>query len=282
MINAFDQEYNNLCKAVLDNGTMIMNERTGKRCLTHHGHMMKFDLSQADFPLLTTKKVLFDPIVGELIGFIRGCDNAAGFRKLGSNIWDANANDNEQWLANPNRKGTDDLGRIYGVQARDWNGEVDQLAQVIEKISAGIDDRRLIVNHWNPSDFDKMALPPCHVMYNFGIVNGRLNMAMYQRSADIPLGVPFNIASYALLLLIVAKKCNLLAGEFTHFIFNAHIYEDQIDKLVNVQLKRESFPPPKIHVSDGIKSINMESIEPFMIQLVEYKHHPFIKYPFSV
>lgn len=284
---SFDLEYNRICNNVLTNGTMIKNERTGKNCLTYFGDMMKFDLSTGYFPLITTKKVLFTPICSELLGFMRGYDNAKQFRELGCNIWDANANESIHWLQNPNRIGNDDLGRIYGVQARDWeapNGNhVDQLKNVVDKLTQGIDDRRLIVNHWNPGELDKMSLPPCHMTYIFGLNGDKIDLCMLQRSCDLPLGIPFNIASYALLLHLIARITNKKVGVFTHFMWNIHVYEDQIE-LLKTQMARDPKPNEcKLILSDNIKTLaDIDSwVTPSDMQIINYSHHPFIKYPFS-
>lgn len=284
-LNIVDKEYHDLCNRVLLDGEIVMNARTGKNCIVKYGEVMNFNMKDG-FPLLTTKKVLMKPIVGELIGFLRGYDSADKFRSLDCNIWDANANETSSWLGNANRKGTDDLGRIYGVQARHWsgpNGEIDQLKICIEKIKNRNDDRGLIVTHWNPGELDRMALRPCHMMYQFGIVGENLDLTMYQRSADIPLGIPFNIASYSLLLHIVAKMTGLTARKFTHFIGNGHIYEDQAQILKDEQLCRDSAGlPPEIHISDVVVSLNdIADITPEMITINNYKFHKFIKYPFS-
>lgn len=282
----FDDEYIRIGKELIDNGLWTLNTRTGKRCLTVLGGMMKFDLSNGEFPLLTTKEVYYKPLIAELIGFIRGYDNAKDFRDLGCNIWNANANETAEWLNNENRKGVDDLGRIYGVQARGWRtldgSNVDQLKTVIEKISMGIDDRRLIVSHWNAGELDQMALPPCHLLYQFSILDNKLHLTMYQRSADYPLGVPFNIASYALLLILVARITNMEVGTFTHFLNNIHIYEDQVE-LFKRQLTRIPYKAPKIHINNDIKSLaDLETwvtVDDFEIQ--GYTHHPSMKYPFT-
>lgn len=282
IINEFDNEYLNLCNTTLETGYMEHNERTGKNCLKMHGHMMKFDLSTGKFPLLTLRKLYTKGIFAELIGFIQGVDNAARFRELGCNLWNANANESKHWLENPNRSGEDDLGRIYGVQARDWNGEVDQLKIAIDKISNGIDDRRMIVTHWNPGELDRMALAPCHLLYQFGLRGDTLDLCMYQRSADIPLGVPSNIASYALLLTLVAQITNKKVGTFTHFLWNSHFYENQlpfVDELIN----RPSFEPPTLSINPDIKSlIDLETwvtVDDFSIN--NYTSGKVIKFPFS-
>jgi thymidylate synthase len=286
MKNPFDETYSGLVRDVLDNGFMKYNKRTGKGCLTLHGAMAKYNLSYGEFPALTTKKLLIKPMIGELLGFIRGVDNAKDFRELGCNFWNENANTSKHWLENPNRKGEDDLGRIYGVQARSWvskDGEVvDQLKNVLDKISERDDNRRLIVNHWNPGELDEMALPPCHTKYQFSIRGEYLDLTMDQRSNDLPLGTPMNIASYSLLLLIVCQITGMSPGVLTHFMVDAHIYEDQID-LIKEQIKREPYNPPRLVMNKNIKTL--EDIETWVthedFEIVNYDHHPAIKFPFS-
>lgn len=282
----FDETYIDLCKKVINNGSVIFNKRTGKKCLTVFGDYREYDMSSGYFPLLTTKRMRLSPIVAELLGFIRGYDNASDFRKTGCKIWDKNANESVHWLNNPNRKGQDDLGRIYGVQARDWikpdGSRVDQLNNVIEKLMERNDDRRLIVNHWNPGELDQMALPPCHMMYFFGLEGDKLNIGMVQRSADIPLGVPYNIASYALLLHLVCRITNLKVGKLSHFIWNAHIYQDQMDGMMH-QITRDSCGSPTIKIDENIKSLkDLETwVKPEHITIENYKAHPEISFPFS-
>jgi len=298
MPHSFEHQYLQLIRNILDFGTVKLNERTGKNCHFYHGEMLRFDLSSGDFPVLTTKKMAVKAMIGELLGFIRGVDNAKDFRDLKCNFWNANANESVDWLANPNRKGEDDLGRIYGVQARDWQGpsevwgngiveivkndSVDQLKNCVDKLSQGIDDRRLIVTHWNPGELDQMALPPCHMFYQFGIRDGHLDLCMYQRSCDVPLGVPMNIASYALLLKLVAQITGLKPGTFIHFLWNIHIYEDQMPD-VHTQLEREPYDPPQMWINPEIKSLN--DLETWVtsddFKLVNYQHHDSVKYAFS-
>jgi len=293
---SFEQQYLQLLRNIVDHGSVLHNERTGKDCHFYHGDMMKFDLSTGNFPLLTTKKMAYKSMVGEEIAFVRGCDNAADFRALRCGFWDANANESKDWLANPNRKGEDDLGRVYGVQARDWQGyswdneihqivqndPVDQLKNCIDKLSQGIDDRRLIVTHLNPGEIDQQALPPCHMMYQFGIRDGHLDLCMYQRSCDTPLGIPMNIASYALKLLWVAQITGLKPGVFTHFMWNIHVYEDQYDDIFQ-QLEREPFDPPQMWINPEIKTLeDMETwVTPDDFKIQNYKYHEKIKYAFS-
>ena len=293
--DSFEQQYLQLLRNIVEFGTVQHNDRTGKDCHFYHGDMMKFDLSTGNFPLLTTKKMAYKSMIGEELAFIRACDNAADFRALKCGFWDANANESKDWLANPNRKGEDDLGRVYGVQARDWRryemdvnghphqtGSVDQLKNCIDKLSQGIDDRRLIVTHLNPGEIDQMALPPCHMMYQFGIRDGHLDLCMYQRSCDTPLGIPMNIAAYALKLLWVAQVTGLKPGVFTHFMWNIHVYEDQYDDIFT-QLVRTPYDPPQMKINPEIKSLeDMETwVTPNDFQIENYKYHDPIKYKFS-
>lgn len=287
MKNAFDETYNSLVRDLLSNGFMKYNKRTGKGCLTLHGAMCKYNLQFGEFPAFTTKKLLMKPMIAELIGFIRGVDNAKDFRELGCNFWDANANLSKDWLANPNRKGEDDLGRIYGVQARTWinkDGEViDQLKSVVDRLQQREDDRRLIVTHWNPGELDEQALPPCHALYQFSIRNSKtLDLTLFQRSNDVPLGVPMNVASYSLLLLIICKITGMSPGIFTHFMTDVHIYEDQIE-LIKDQIERPSYSPPRLTMNQKIKTL--EDLETWVTHkdftLINYRHHPRISFPFS-
>jgi thymidylate synthase len=284
--NNFEEQYLRILRNAVDSTSVRHNERTGKRCHFYHGDMMKFDLSDGAFPVLTTKKMAVKAMVGELLGFIRGVDNAKDFRDLKCNFWNANANETVDWLENPNRKGEDDLGRIYGVQARDWTApdgtKVDQLRTVIDKIQNRVDDRRLIVTHWNPGEVPLQALPPCHMTYQFGIDGDVLDLCMYQRSCDVPLGIPMNIASYALLLRLVAQITGMGAGVFTHMMWNVHVYEDQLEGCYT-QLARKPFDPPKIWINPEIKTLeDLETwVTPDDFKLIDYKYHDAIKYPFS-
>jgi thymidylate synthase len=276
------KQYLDLCKYVLDKGVWVEN-RTCTRTLAINGYMMQYDL-QEGFPAVTTKKLNFDAIVAEMLCFLRGESNNKKFVEAGCNVWTANANA-DYWLNNPNHSGEEgDLGRIYGVQARDWNGEFDQLREVVDKLIAGKADRRMIVSHWNPSELAQMALPPCHLLYQFGVLEDKLNLTLYQRSADIPLGVPFNIAGYSWLLSVIAKVTGYEVGTFTHFIHDAHIYENQIDPLME-QLEREPKKLPElwihpVHINTFEDLETKAGKEHFL--LVNYNHHPAIKIPFTV
>jgi thymidylate synthase len=279
------EQYLKLCSKTLAEGIRKQN-RTGVAHFGYTGDMMKFDLSKG-FPAVTTKKLAFKSVVAEMLGFLRGYDNAADFRKLGCKVWDANANENKQWLESNYREGVDDLGRIYGVQARSWEIDktwnLDQLRMVYDDLRKGKDNRREIVTHWNPGELDKMALPPCHMFYQFGIQGDRLNLSMYQRSCDVPLGIPFNIAGYAWLLSVMAHITGLRAGEFTHFMHDIHIYENQID-LMYEQVVRKPLPLPTLRITEKIKTL--EDLETWVtvddFELVGYQHHPPIKFPFAV
>lgn len=286
------KQYLDLCTKVIQCGTWKTN-RTGIDHLGYHGDMCKYDLSKG-FPVVTTKSFRLRSCVAEMLGFLRGYDNAADFRKVGTKVWDANANENQQWLNNPNRKGEDDLGRIYGVQARDWTlndkypqesdaSGIDQLKEVIDKLSKGVDDRRLIVNHWNPGELSQMSLPPCHVLYQFGIENGYLNMCMYQRSCDLPLGIPFNIAGYAWLQTVIAQITGLKLGVFTHFMWDIHIYRNQLE-LMKGQVLREPRELPTLMVHPEIRTLHdLETwVTPTCFALRRYDPHPAISYPFAV
>jgi thymidylate synthase len=285
-VNKFDNNYIDLCKKIINNGFIQNNQRTKKRCATVFGDYREYDLSAGKFPLLTTKQMDIKPIAAELLGFIRGYTNAADFRNAGCKIWDANANKTQDWLDNPNRKGEDDLGRIYGAQARDWRktdgSSVDQLKSIVERLDKRKDDRRLIVTHWNPGELDLMALPACHVMYMFGIEGEKLNLCMIIRSNDVGLGKPYNVASYALLLLLMCRITKMLPGKLSYFAWNSHIYQDHMDGIMH-QITRQPFEAPSIWIDERIKTL--EDLETWAnvdcFKMVDYHHHPKIVFPFS-
>lgn len=250
------KQYLDLMQRVLDEGWPHEN-RTGVNTLRVPGAMMQFDLADG-FPAITTKQLAFKQVVAELLGFVRGYQNAGQFRALGCKIWDANANDNAAWLANPNRIGDGDLGRIYGVQWRDWLprngiGGIDQLSKAVKMIRSDPDSRRNIVTAWNPGELDQVSLPPCHAMFQFiaDKKKNALHLCMYQRSCDLFLGVPFNIASYALLLSIVAKMTGYTPRKFTHFLADVHIYDNHMEQ-VAIQLSRKPHDPPRLWIDDNV------------------------------
>lgn len=285
------KQYLDLLQRVLDSGRWS-NNRTGIPTLQISGAMLQFDLRKG-FPAVTTKKLAFNAVKGELIGFIRGYDNAAAFRKLGCNVWDQNANENASWLANPYRKCTDDLGRIYGRQWRAWDSQgrypTDQLKRAVETIQVDPTSRRIIVNAWNPGELDQMALPPCHMLFQLlpNPETNTLNMCMYQRSCDMFLGVPFNIASYALLLEMISAVTGYDAGELTMFMADVHIYQNHIDQ-VKLQLTRDPQPLPELSIlpqffeRSSTQMGRLEKAEPSDFSLLGYNHHEPIKAEMAV
>ena len=285
------KQYLDLLQKVLDEGEWQPN-RTGIPTKRIDGAMLEFDLTQG-FPAITSKKLAFNAVKGELLGFIRGYDNAAAFRNLGCKVWDQNANENTAWLNNPNRKCTDDLGRIYGQQWRGWYhdtcGRIDQLKNAIDLIQNDPTSRRIIVSAWNPADMDKMALPPCHMLFQLlvNVEQKTLSMCMYQRSCDMFLGIPFNIASYALLLELIAMVTGLEAKKLTMFLADVHIYQNHLAQ-VQEQLQRPTHELPKLWLNDNIlcRSSDMtrqlELVQPNDIHLDDYTHEAAIKADIAV
>ncbi|MDD9157284.1 thymidylate synthase [Aliivibrio sp. S4TY2] len=282
------KQYLDLCQRIVDEGTWIENERTGKRCLTVINADLTYDVANSQFPLVTTRKSFWKAAVAEMIGYIRGYDNAEDFRKIGTKTWDANANLNDAWLNNPHRKGDDDMGRVYGVQGRSWakpNGEfVDQLKKIIDDLSAGIDDRGEILNFYNPGEFDMGCLRPCMYSHHFSLLGDTLYLNSTQRSCDVPLGLNFNMVQVYFLLAIVAQITGHKAGKAYHKIVNGHIYEDQLELMKEVQLKREPLKAPIFKINPKIKSL--EDLETWVtmddFEVIGYESHEAIKYPFSV
>nr|WP_155689340.1 thymidylate synthase [Aliivibrio fischeri] len=282
------KQYLDLCQRIVDEGTWIENERTGKRCLTVINADLTYDVENGVFPLVTTRKSFWKAAVAEMIGYIRGYDSAEDFRKIGTKTWDANANLNDSWLNNPHRKGDDDMGRVYGVQGRSWakpNGEfVDQLKKIIDDLSQGVDDRGEILNFYNPGEFDMGCLRPCMYSHHFSLLGDTLYLNSTQRSCDVPLGLNFNMVQVYFLLAIVAQITGHKAGKAYHKIVNAHIYEDQLELMQNVQLKREPLQAPIFKINPEIKSL--EDLETWVtmddFEVIGYESHEAIKYPFSV
>jgi thymidylate synthase len=263
------QIYLDLLKKALAEG-VEKSDRTGTGTLSFFGHQMRFDLAKG-FPLLTTKKLHLRSIIHELLWFLQGDTNVKYLHDNKVSIWD-------EWA---DEEGN--LGPVYGYQWRSWpgpNGEsIDQISKVIEQIKTNPDSRRLIVNAWNVSFIDQMALPPCHAFFQFYVAQGKLSCQLYQRSADIFLGVPFNIASYALLTMMVAQVCNLAPGEFIHTLGDAHLYKNHIDQ-AKEQLGRSPLPLPRMKINPEVKDIFGFKFEDF--ELVEYQAHPSIKAPIAV
>lgn len=281
-------QYKDLCHRIVNDGKWVYNDRTGKRCLTVINHNLDYDVGNNEFPLDTTRKSFWKSAVAEMLCYLRGYDNAADFRALGTKTWDANANENEAWLNNPHRKGEDDMGRVYGVQGRRWakpdGGHVDQLRKIVDDLSNGIDDRGEILSFYNPGEFDMGCLRPCMHTHTFSLVDDTLHLTSYQRSCDVPLGMNFNMVQVFFLLAVMAHITGHKAGMAHHQIVNAHIYEDQLEMMRDVQLKREPFKAPTFHINPEIKSLeDLETwvtLDDFWVE--GYEHHPAIKYPFSV
>lgn len=282
------KKYLNLCQRVLDEGVWVTNARTGKRCLTVINADMEYDMSEHKLPVLTTKQLYWKPAIAEMLGYVRGYTSAAQFRALGTKTWDENSNKNTAWLANPWRTGEDDMGRAYGIQGRAWQTPegktIDQLKKIVDNLSRGIDDRREILTFWNPGEMDRMCLAPCMHTHTFSVLDGTLYLTSQQRSDDLPLGHGFNQVQVAWLLAVMAQITGLKPGKAFHKIINAHIYEDQIDLMRDVQLKRTPYELPKLVINPAIKTL--EDLETWVtledFKLEGYEHHPAIKYPFSV
>lgn len=329
------KQYLNLVQDIFDNGSWQMN-RTGIRTLSIPGAMMKFDL-QKGFPAVTTKKLAFKSAIGELVGFLRGYTSAADFRSLGCKVWDQNANQNEQWLANPFRLQADDLGPVYGAQWRQWpayklidisqpqsaaqvknalsNGykqigvventgnhanvsglllykAIDQLRQCLDTIIKDPGNRRILFHGWNWAQLEEMALPPCHLLYQFLVNESKreISLCLYIRSNDVGLGTPFNLTEGAALLHLVGRLTGYTPRWFTYFIGDAHIYENHMPMLQE-QLQREPYSAPKLVLSDRIPDFSLsgkyepkwlEMVEPSDFWLEGYQHHAPLTAPMAV
>lgn len=329
------KQYLNLVQEIFDNGSWQDN-RTGIRTLSIPGAMMKFDL-QEGFPAVTTKKLAFKSAVGELVGFLRAYRSAADFRALGCKVWDQNANENAQWLANPYRLQDNDMGSVYGVQWRQWpaykvidfsqpqsaaqvadalsrgyqqigtledvgeNGKttsallykaIDQLRQCLDTIMTDPGNRRILFHGWNWAQLEEMALPPCHLLYQFLVNQSKheISMCLYIRSNDVGLGTPFNLTEGAALLHLVGRLTGYTPRWFTYFIGDAHVYENHVDMLQD-QLRREPFPAPKLVLSDRIPDYAvtgkyepewLEKVEPSDFWLEGYEHHAPLTAPMAV
>ncbi|MEJ2042719.1 MAG: thymidylate synthase [Reinekea sp.] len=282
------RQYLDLCQRIVDDGTWVENKRTGKRCLTIINADLEYDVAANEFPLITTRKSYYKAAIAEFLGYIRGYDNAADFRALGTRTWDANANENNAWLNNPYRKGPDDMGRVYGVQGRGWakpdGGSIDQLQKIVDDLSRGVDDRGEILSFYNPGEFDMGCLRPCVHTHTFSLLGDMLYLSSYQRSCDVPLGLNFNQVQVFFFLAIMAQITGHKPGKAFLKIVNAHIYEDQLPLMQEVQLKRKPFPSPTLVINPDIKSLrDLETwvtVDDF--QVVGYQCHEPIDYPFSV
>lgn len=263
------KQYHDLLQHILDNG-VEKNDRTGTGTLSCFGYQMRFDLSEG-FPLLTTKKLHLRSIIHELLWFLQGDTNIKYLKDNGVRIWDEWADENG------------DLGPVYGYQWRSWpnpdGSHTDQIVKLLDQLKNNPDSRRHIVSAWNPSFIDEMALPPCHCLFQFFVAEGKLSCQLYQRSADTFLGVPFNIASYAILTMMLAQVCGLQAGEFVHTFGDVHLYKNHIEQ-AQLQLSRDFRPLPQMKLNPEVKDLFDFKFEDF--ELVNYDPHPHIKAEVSV
>ncbi len=322
------QQYLDLVQTILDSGSWQEN-RTGVRSISMPGAMLRFDLQQG-FPAITTRRLAFKSAIGELVGFLRASRSAAEFRALGCKVWDQNANENSQWLNNPYRIGADDLGDIYGVQWRQWpayklldannlaqiadaqqrgfaiiaryaenGGEkillykaIDQLRRCLDTIIENPSDRRILFHGWNCAELDQMALPPCHLLYQFlpNVVSREISLCLYIRSNDVGLGTGFNLTEGAALLHLVGRLTGYTPRWFTYFIGDAHIYESHLPML-REQLTRAPLPSPQLQISERVPDFRMtgkyepewlEKIEPSDFSLIGYRHHAAMTAPMAV
>ena len=263
------QQYLNLLQHIIDEGTP-KTDRTGTGTKSCFGYQLRFDLSKG-FPLVTTKKLHLKSIIYELLWFLKGDTNIKYLKDNGVRIWDEWANENG------------DLGPVYGKQWRSWEGAngvvVDQIKDLIHQIKTTPDSRRLIVSAWNVGDLSKMALMPCHNLFQFYVADGKLSCQLYQRSADVFLGVPFNIASYALLTMMVAQVCDLQYGDFVHSFGDVHLYNNHVEQ-AELQLSRTTFPLPNMKINPAVKDIFSFEFSDFTLK--DYQSHPSIKAPVAV
>ncbi len=263
------KQYLDLMRHVRDNG-VTKEDRTGTGTISVFGYQMRFDLS-AGFPLVTTKKCHLRSIIHELLWFLKGDTNIAYLKENGVKIWDEWADENGN------------LGPVYGSQWRSWptadGKHIDQIAIILDQIKNNPDSRRIIVSAWNVAEIENMALPPCHSFFQFYVAEGKLSCQLYQRSADIFLGVPFNIASYALLTMMVAQACDLQVGDFIHTLGDAHLYSNHMEQ-VELQLSREPYALPTIKLNPGVKDLFQFTFDDF--ELCDYQCHPHIKAPVAV
>ncbi len=263
------QQYLNLLRHILDTG-VHKSDRTGTGTISVFGYQMRFDLAEG-FPMVTTKKLHLKSIIHELLWFLNGDTNIAYLKEKGVGIWDEWADENGN------------LGPVYGYQWRSWTGAdgqtYDQIKNVVEEIKRNPDSRRLIVSAWNVADLPKMALSPCHALFQFYVADGKLSCQLYQRSADVFLGVPFNIASYALLTMMMAQVCGLQPGEFIHTFGDVHLYSNHVEQ-AQLQLTRTPYPLPQMKLNPEVKDIFSFKFEDFTLE--NYQSHPHIKAPVAV
>jgi len=279
----YEEQYNALCKRVLEEGVWVENERTGKRCLTVINADFEYDVGAGELPLLTNKQVFQVSAVAEILGYIRAYDNAKQFEDIGSPTWRNNSDKTQAWLDNPLRKGSGDIGKCYGGIGRDFGG-VDLLDKVYKDLCKGIDDRREIVTMLKPDEFHKGCLRPCAYLWHFSLLGDTLYLTVSQASLDIPLGMPFNSISFYFLLAVMAKITGKKAGKVFHKMVNCHVYSDQIEPLKE-QLSRTPLDiTPKLEIADWVTSL--EDLEKDVhareyFKVTGYEHQGKIVFPFS-
>lgn len=282
------KQYLELANRIINEGVWVENERTGKKCLTLINADLTYDVDEGKFPLVTTRKSYYKSAIAEMIGYIRGYDNAADFRRIGTKTWDANANLNKAWLTSPFRKGEDDCGFIYGKVGRNFpkpdGGSIDLLRKIYNDLKSGVDDRGEIYTFYHPGAFHMGCLRPCMYSHHFSLLGDTLYLNSTQRSCDVPLGLNFNMVQVYFLLAIMAQITGHKPGKAYHKIVNAHIYEDQLELMRDVQLKREPYASPKLIINPDIKTL--EDLETWVtvddFEVEGYVHHEPISYPFSV
>lgn len=281
--------YIDIGKRILNEGIWLSNARTKEKTLTIVGASFEYDLSNGSVPVVTTKKLFWKSAIAEMLGYIRGYHSAAQFRSLGCNTWNANANENQAWLNNSYRKGKDDMGLCYGVIGRAFPGienddSFDQYKKIVTDLSQGIDDRREIMTFHHPNLIHRACLPACLHTHHFNLLGDDLYLESYQRSSDYALGQPFNHFQVAFLLLITAQITGKNAKKMRHHLSNIHLYENQVEIFKNQQVNREPFLLPILKINPEIKTLR--DLETWVtindFELHNYKHHPAIKYPFTV
>lgn len=277
-----EKQYLDIGKNILENGVWIYNERTKKRCLTIPNATMVYNET---IPVLTTKQVAVNSAIAEMIGYLRSYTDASEFDRIGTKTWYQNANVTHNWLDNPNRKCENDMGKVYGAVAKDFNG-VNLIKKVIDDLIAGKDDRGEIITFWNPADFDKGCLRPCLMQHHFSIIGDKLYLTSYQRSTDYGLGAPFNVIQVWFLLKLMCHVTGFKFGSATHHMVNVHFYEDQVDIFKEQQLPRKRLLiEPKFEFTDKLKTFDDILIDNLVAKdyyvLTGYKHQGKINYPFS-
>lgn len=281
------KQYSDLCQRIVDEGHWIENKRTGKSCKTVINADFEYDCTNNKIEIVTTRQSYSRMAIAEFTGYLRGLNSAADFRALGCTTWDGNANETPAWLANPYRKGQDDIGRAYGPQLRDWHGaedSIDQLMDVYNDLRQGIDNRGEILTFWNPGEHGLGALRPCMFLHMFSIVDGTLYLNSVQRSVDVPLGLNFNMVQVQWFLIAMAHICGLKPGKAFHKLINCHVYDDQYNTMIEQELPRQPIEcDSRLILPEGLTMESLlTTVRPEDFKVDGYKYHPAIKYPMSV